>query len=110
MAEDVADRPVSASCGSRSATTRSALVDRLGEWLFDEHVRAGLHRLDRVIRVGVGQRVDRHHVRRELGERLLVIRITLRAGECVRQRFVGDTARADAGDLKLRNPRVGERV
>ena len=34
------------------------IVNRFGERLLDEHVGAGLHRLDRVIRVRVGKRVD----------------------------------------------------
>ena len=44
------------------AVTRLGVGDGLGERLFHEHVGAGLHRLDGVVGVGVGHRVDRHHV------------------------------------------------
>ncbi len=80
MPEDVANHELPARA-DRGLHDALCARDRLGEGLFDEHVRATLHRLDGELRMRVRQRVDRDHVRTRLGERLLVVRVAPGASE-----------------------------
>ena len=109
MPEDVADHELPARA-DRGLHDALCARDRLGEGLFDEHVRATLHRLDGELRMRVRQRVDRDHVRTRLGERLLVVRKAPGASECVRELPVGDVPRTDTHDVEIRDPCVRERV
>ena len=84
--------------------------DRFGDRLLEEHVRARLHRLDRVLGVGVRHGVDRDDVRLQRAQRVVERGEPAGAGERLGHGARADPAGAQAGDLEAVDARVGERV
>ena len=95
---------------SAVATTFSALATVSASGFSTKTCAPGFHRLDREIRVGVGQRVDRHDVRLQFRQSLVEVVELLGAGEGRRQRAARDAPLAHAGHLEAGDARVGERV
>ena len=74
LAKDIADHQLALAVRLAVSTTFSAFATVSAKRLLDEDMGARFHRLDGEIGMGVGQRVDRHDIGLELGQRLVEIR------------------------------------
>src|SRR5581483_2713924 len=109
MAEDVADDDLLLQA-LRRRDDALGIGDRLGERLLDEDMRPRLHRLHRIVGMGVGPGIDRDHVGFDRGERVLEAGELRSRGEDRRELTPVDVALAEPGDLESVDPRVGERM